>query len=302
MSKNTGKPYEKLTKRIFEAILARQDVKHLRVEHDVPLPGITTEHQVDVYWEFEVGGITYRTVVECKDCKKPVGQGVLLSLFGKLQDLPGQPRGVVVTRSGFQKGAKQYAKAQGIGLYELRAPLDKDWKGFITSVEIKGELLAPKVHDVQFKADKQWLLQEMSRIGISMADLPRITGMAGALRIEREDGSVLATLGDIIERHLLPDGVGPPEWREHVFAENAYIATGFPALPRVRLCGVRVLIELVVAFTQNIEVKLEQLVGLILKDVTTGTFRVFDAQGIPLQAGQPRPARIAAIHEDSRDP
>jgi len=124
MTTNTGKPYEKLTRRVFEALLAQQSVRNLRVEHDVKLKGITNEHQVDVYWEFDAGGITYRTVVECKDWKEPVEQGVLFALHSVLQQLPGQPRGVVVARSGFQEGAQLFAKAHGIVLYELRAPRD----------------------------------------------------------------------------------------------------------------------------------------------------------------------------------
>lgn len=121
MTTNTGKPYERLTRRVFETLLAQQSVKNLRVEHDIKLQGLTNEHQIDVYWEFETGGITYRTVVECKDKTKPVEKQTLHALWTTLQDLPGQPRGVVVARSGFQEGAERFAKAHGILLYELRA-------------------------------------------------------------------------------------------------------------------------------------------------------------------------------------
>jgi hypothetical protein len=293
MTQNTGKPYEKLTRRVFEALLAQQSVTNLRVDHDVKLRGITNEHRVDVYWEFETGGITYRTVVECKDWKDPVDQGTLFALHTVLLDLPGQPRGVVVARSGFQSGAEQFARAHGIVLYELRAPRDQDWDGFITGVNIKVELLVPKLHAVEFKTDEEWLAQELRRCGLpSAALLPSISGLAGELLIEREDGGTLTTVGDAIEGHMLPAKVGPPEWREYLFPETAYIATGFPALPRVRLRGLCIYIEVVVAVTQNIEVRLETLVGLILKEVTKGTFTMLDAEGLPIERGQPRPGRI----------
>jgi hypothetical protein len=298
MTQNTGKPYEKLTRRVFEALLAQQSVTNLRLDHDVKLQGITNWHQVDVCWEFETGGITYRTVVECKDWQKPVDQETLFALHTVLLDLPGQPRGVVVARSGFQDGAEQFAKAHGIVLYELRAPRDEDWEGFVTGVNIKGELLVPKLHAVEFKTDEAWLTQELRRCGIaSAASLPPVTGLAGELRIEREDGSTLTTVGDVIESHLVPPR-GPPEWREYLFPETAYIATGFPALPRVRLRGLRVQIELVVAYTQNIEVRLETLVGLILKEVTNGTFTMLDADGRPIEPGQPRPGKIVVVSDD----
>jgi hypothetical protein len=292
MTQNTGKPYEKLTRRVFEVLLAQQSVTNVRVDHDVKLRGITNEHQIDVYWEFETGGITYRTVVECKDWKEPVDQGTLFALHTVLLDLPGQPRGVVVARSGFQRGAEQFAEAHGIVLYELRAPRDEDWDGFITGVNIKGELLVPKLHAVEFKTDEEWLTKELRRCGLPSASaLPPVAGLAGELRIEREDGSTLTTVGDVIEGHLVPPR-GPAQWREYLFPETAYIATGFPVLPRVRLRGLRVHIELVVAITQNIEVRLETLVGLILKEVTKGTFTMLDAEGLSIEPGQPRPGRI----------
>lgn len=291
MTQNTGKPYERLTRRVFEALLSQQTVKNLKVEHDIKLQGITTEHQIDVYWEFETGGITYRTVVECKDWKDAVDQGTLFTLHTVLQDLPGQPRGVVVARSGFQDGAERFAKAHGIVLYELRAPRDEDWEGFITGVNIKGELLVPKVHGIEFKSDDEWLTNEMRRCGIaSMGAIPPLQGVLGEMIIEREDGSHLTTVGDIVEAHLCPKGTGPPEWREHLFAETTFIATRLPHLPRILLRGLRASVELVVGYTQNIEIRLEPLVGLILKEVTGGTFEMFDAEGKPLEPGK-RPPR-----------
>ncbi|MFO0737560.1 MAG: restriction endonuclease [Labilithrix sp.] len=295
MATKTGKPYERLTRRVFETLLAQQSVKNLRVEHDIKLQGLTNEHQIDVYWEFEAGGITYRTVVECKDKTKPVEKQTLHALWTTLQDLPGQPRGVVVSRSGFQEGAERFAKAHGILLYELRAPRDEDWNGFITTVSIKGELLVPKVHGINFMVDEDWVSTELKRCGIaSLEELPHVQGVAGAMVIEREDGSALTTVGDVIEAHLCPDGRGAPEWREHLFAEPAYIASELPNVRRIRLRGLRASVELVVGFTKNIEIKLEPLVGLILKEVTGGTFEMFDAEGKPLEPGDRRPARIIA--------
>jgi len=72
-----------------------------------------------VYWKFEKGGITYEAIVQAKDWESAVNQGQLLQFNGVLGDLPGQPRGIFVTRTGYQQGAKDYAAAHGIILYEL---------------------------------------------------------------------------------------------------------------------------------------------------------------------------------------
>jgi hypothetical protein len=301
MTDSSGKGYEKLTQRVFEALHAQQNVRNIRVEHDITLHGIVSAHQVDVYWEFESGGITYRTVVECKDWKQPVDQGTLFTLHTVLTDIQGQPRGVVVARNGFQEGARHFAEAHGIVLYELRAPKDEDWDGFITGVNITGQLLAPKLHEVQFPADQEWLAKEWERLGIPANETITLSGVAGEIQIEREDGSTLTTVGDVIEDHLLPTEIGPPEWREYVFLEPAYVVTNRSDLPRIRLRAARVRIELAMALKQEFQVRLDAFVALILKEVTKGTWTPLDAEGRPLEPGQPRPARLIESDNEAGD-
>jgi Restriction endonuclease len=117
--KNTGLSYELLVQAIFQAINDQEEVANLIVERDKTLQGKTTPHQIDVYWKFEKTAITYETIVQAKDWQSPVKKGQLIEFKGILDDLPGQPRGVFVTRTGYQQGAKDFAAAQGIILYEL---------------------------------------------------------------------------------------------------------------------------------------------------------------------------------------
>lgn len=59
-------------------------------------------YQLDVCWEFERGGIKYATVVQAKDwTTRAVDQGELFKFKTVLDDLPGQPRGVFVTRTRY---------------------------------------------------------------------------------------------------------------------------------------------------------------------------------------------------------
>src|SRR5271157_6575476 len=109
MSDKTGRLYENLTQVIFEAILGQKQFPNLRVERDVILKGITASHQIDVYWKFEFGGIPHEAIVQAKDWNRSVELGHLLTFKGVLDDLPAQPRGIYVTRSGYQSGAKAFA-------------------------------------------------------------------------------------------------------------------------------------------------------------------------------------------------
>ncbi|MDP9150531.1 MAG: restriction endonuclease [Myxococcota bacterium] len=118
MAVQTGKSYELLTQQVFQERFANA-IPVPVVRHNVRLQGIRALHQIDVYCEFELGGITYRTVVQCKDWSYPVEQEHLFAFKTILDDLPGQPRGVFVARSGIQRGARRFAEAEGIVLCEL---------------------------------------------------------------------------------------------------------------------------------------------------------------------------------------
>jgi len=115
----TGQSYESVTQGIFQLLVDQDSVRPVSVEHDVTLQGKTATHQVDVYWKFEMAGVEYETIVETKDWSKPVEQDKLFCFKAVLDDLPGQPKGIFITRSGYQSGAAEYAKAHAISLYEL---------------------------------------------------------------------------------------------------------------------------------------------------------------------------------------
>ena len=105
MPKKSGKDYEILTQWIFDQILNDKRVKTIDVKHGIDLQGKTALHEIDVYWEFEIGGVTYKTIVQAKDWKTPVDQGKLIQFKGVLDDIPNQPRGIFVTRKGYQRGS-----------------------------------------------------------------------------------------------------------------------------------------------------------------------------------------------------
>ena len=138
MAKNTGVEYEVLVKEIFEQILKYNlaNLKTLKIEHDVYIKGNLGTHQIDVYWEFEFNGIKYKTIVQAKDWNSNVPQEKILAFNQILQDIPGQPRGIFITKTGYQKGAKEIAEKLNIVLYELRKPTDKDWEGKMRDLKI----------------------------------------------------------------------------------------------------------------------------------------------------------------------
>ena len=154
-NKNTGKTYEEHVRDIFQAIVDYDpgfDYKKISVKHNVTLPGKSgTTHQIDVCWEFEIGGILYRTIVEVKDWKSKVKQEHIHSFYTVINDIAGCSNGIFVSKSGFQSGAITFAKANGISLLQI----DKD-----TPYRIWIDDITTNYADAQFYIDEEWLKQD----------------------------------------------------------------------------------------------------------------------------------------------
>ena len=73
-------------------------------------------HQIDLLWTFTIAGIDHQTIVQARDWNQKIKQEAVSAFNDILKDIPGQPRGVIVTRTGFQQGAKQAADFHGMGL------------------------------------------------------------------------------------------------------------------------------------------------------------------------------------------
>lgn len=133
MEKNTGKDYELFTGKLYTAILASAEMgigpqRNINVEvNKILIDNNGSKRQFDVYWEYEIGGIVYKTVIECKDYKNSVTVDIVDSLIGKLRDFH-NIQGLIATKKGFQEGAHTKAKANGIELLIVREQNDSDWE------------------------------------------------------------------------------------------------------------------------------------------------------------------------------
>lgn len=205
-----GEDYERLTKAIFQAILDQSEVTNVLVQHDVSLKGTTASHQVDVYWEYEIAGIKYRTVIQTKDWDKRVDQGELIKFKGVLDDLPGQPRGVFVARTGYQRGAETFAAGHRIALFVLSEYVTPAIRlrsnGGFASVRILKEgvskwglavefqVFEPHFTKIQFALDPEWVLQEEISPEFLKPLLPQTPNTIGLYNAAQEEYSTLAKL------------------------------------------------------------------------------------------------------------
>lgn len=274
MTKKDGREYEALTEQVFRRLLAQRDIG-VEVSRDVTIAGRSTDHQIDVYFAFRLGGIEYQTIVQCKDWQSPVKQEQVLALHAVLQDIPGQPRGIIVARSGFQKGARRIAEHHGIQLYELRAPQDEDWDGLIREVRIVLTFLVPEYRGLDFHMDQSWFDREMQRLGIAPS------GKRYDLTTPTQ--SLYAPSGEAIDVQSVLAQVGPHQacdWTsfDHAFPTPLDIdVVGLP-VARVRTLGIRGEVK-IEADVRPLSVRVDHLVAYCFRDVLVGTREFLDKHG-----------------------
>ena len=82
MNQNTE--YEKFTQEIYQQLLNTDfgNVKTVEVLHNVKLRGRSgQEHQIDVYWEYEIAGLRRKVAIECKNYKQLIRCSIFTSLI-----------------------------------------------------------------------------------------------------------------------------------------------------------------------------------------------------------------------------
>ena len=114
--------YELFTREFYLQLSQAAKVNAANIQHNVKMVGKSGQkHQIDVYWEYEKDGKTHHVAIECKNYRRRITLEKVCAFKGVLDDLEGVS-GIMVSKVGFQKGAKKYAQQYGISLKELRAP------------------------------------------------------------------------------------------------------------------------------------------------------------------------------------
>lgn len=269
MPKNTGKEYEKLTQYIFDQIVNQRQVNTIDVQHNVILQGKSTSHQIDVYWKFEVGGEEYSAIVQAKDWKSKVPQKEMLAFNDIIRDLPYGTKGIFVSQTGYQKGAIDVAKTNGITIYELRPPISSDWDGYIKTIDISIEIKTPVYENLEIFIDEEWL-KEHSEIQIE-------SGLhfccAGEDYLYDENNVPYMTFKDII-MFLVNQNPNEVKYAEYIFDKDTFAVIENNL---IKIKGIKG--DFGHSFsTDSIVIDAENFVGAVLKNVVSGGSKMFDKQ------------------------
>ena len=111
-SSNSIRDWKDLETKVLELFLnlgfdARKNVK---------IRGLRSTHEVDVLAVSEFGGLRFQVIVECKYWETKVKKTQVNALDSVVSDI-GAEKGVIISKVGFQKGAKEFASKCNIELY-----------------------------------------------------------------------------------------------------------------------------------------------------------------------------------------
>jgi hypothetical protein len=209
-----------------------------------------------VYWEFEVGGIKYKTIVQAKDWASAVKQEQLFAFKTVLDDIQGQPRGIFVTRTGYQKGAHEFAEKNGIELFELREPTAKDQTDWIKRIHLHIDISTPSFRIVKLELD-----EKAYPIHLTLSDSSRLFD---------KNGVEINTMQSLCNS-LVTEGNEPVKV-PYTFDKLTFIETKDHNIPRAKIKGFEVLITKKLASFEH-EFVAPDFVGYVLKNVIEGTER-----------------------------
>lgn len=117
----TPKAYEEAVAAIAKSM--NLDLVGWEVKHLDPVEGLDGTYTMDVTARFQLAGMDFLILFECKRHKDPVKRSDVQVLLTKLHST-GAQKGVVVAATGFQSGALEFAKAHSIACVRL---IDNAW-------------------------------------------------------------------------------------------------------------------------------------------------------------------------------
>lgn len=271
--RNKNTEYEQFAQKVFTGLSSQKRVKTIKLQHNVKLLGKSdTRHQIDVYWEYEKDGQLHKVAIECKNYTNKVSIGKVRDFYGVLADIEGL-QGIMITKAGYQSGAKKYASSKNIHLKELRAPIGKE--------SLAGRIITDfhiSMRRCLYLVDEDWAKQHRFDIKpylhwLDMISIEHKSQWVNAshIPIERKGDDIYNSQKEIITSHEEIEATIPNTLEEdssHTIPfEDAYIESKY--------CGFVKIKEIKYEYTNEthrsvIDIDARDFIEAILKDVESG--------------------------------
>lgn len=266
-----GTEYEKLTQKLYQQLLDNDNTicNTIEVKHNILILGKSgLEHQIDVFWEYELAGVSYKTIIEVKDWKTKVKKGDLMEFNDKLNDIPCNPNGIYVSKSGFQSGAIAYAEHHGIKIVSISET--NLMKKLILNMGVR----TPHIENFNIILDKEWLSAEKERLGIT----DEIKFSFEGLSMLENDLNEFKTVIDFIKISQKDySGIedGDKVNVTYKFDDKWYMLTDNDFIPKVLVNGFEYDFYYTTSYI-NHEIKSKGIADYIMYDIIKGTQVEFD--------------------------
>lgn len=229
ISMSPGSEYEVFVQQLHQALLDAEmlgNQKNISVERNKKIKdncGITREF--DIYWEYELAGITYKTVIECKDYASPVSVEKIDALIGKVRDIP-DLKAIFATANGYQSGAEKKAEANRIDLLIVREQRAEDWISedgtpYLKEIHIKMHMISPVlIKNFSPSISRKWVEE---KTGINPDSLGSISGLTNEIVIDDVANKERYSLHDLQNRLSTQEQEELGEFETTKNFEDAYL-------------------------------------------------------------------------------
>jgi hypothetical protein len=277
-SKNDGVSYEMLTEAVFSRLKSLTSIG-ATVQRDVQISGKSgATYQIDLVVDIPSEVLPFKALVQCKDWGNRVKREQVMAFHSVLNDVAGQPRGIFVTRSGFQAGAVEYGRHHGIELYELRAPKDEDWEGLVRSVELTMSLRAPRFENVRIVPDDEWVRSQLLERGLPVIPIKEDVRLHVGSTVMRYESGEPFDVNALLNSYVTHES--PASFSiTHQFNENGVIVTlDGRRIPQLR--GRALTADVRLEFhEETMSWSLDHLVAYCFRDVIGGKIRFLGIDG-----------------------
>lgn len=168
-SSNSIKDWKDLETRVLDLFLNLG----FEAKKNVKIKGLRSTHEVDVLAVSEFGGLRFQVIVECKYWKTKVNKTQVAALYSIVLDI-GAEKGVIISKVGFQRGAKNFARKSNIELYTYEQFVEKTVKeierwfrhkcfDLLTMMKTPYQKFTEKFHEQAHQMDTLWYPSEIGR-------------------------------------------------------------------------------------------------------------------------------------------
>ena len=279
--KNTGVPYEMFVQDLMQTIIdadGKVGQRNIEVKHNVKLKDkFGNERQFDVYWEYELGGVVYKTVIECKDYTSKITVEKIDALIGKLKDFP-DLKGLFATTKGYQSGAEKKANDNSIDLLKINHIKNFDFKspkGEPLIKSIVGNIIAiqsAKIICFETYLDMDWL-KENTKLDLEKP-IPRGECLNINTFIHDIENDKRYSLRDL--EHTL-SGEYDKELEQTKMLKNAFVE--FPNGEKFKLKGYKIKYIIPSPIKSTIEVSAEDIYEGVIEYLSSGKMKFIAKDG-----------------------